>query len=42
MIKLTNSELFTNQFLSDELPITHCHMKTELLEGSKDLVYLYR
>jgi len=39
---LTRSELFANQFLDDELPITHCHMKTELVEGSQDLVYLYR
>lgn len=40
--RANGSELFANQFLDDELPITHCHMKTELVEDSKDLVYLYR
>jgi hypothetical protein len=37
-----DSELFTSQFLNETLPILYCHMKTELAEGTKDLVYLYR
>ncbi|KAK1921135.1 muts domain V-domain-containing protein [Papiliotrema laurentii] len=35
-------ELFTQQFVDDSLPILHCHMKTELAEGTKELLYLYR
>lgn len=39
---LIGSELFTEQFLDDDLPIMYCHMKTELAENTKELVYLYR
>ena len=36
------SELFTQQFVDDSLPILHCHMKTVLAEGTKSVEYLYQ
>ncbi|KAL7420429.1 hypothetical protein Q5752_005400 [Cryptotrichosporon argae] len=36
------SELFAQQFLDESLPITFCHMKTLLAEGTGQLTYLYK
>lgn len=36
------SELFTQQFLDESLPTIYCHMKSVLVEGAKQLTYLYK
>ena len=36
------SELFTQQFLDESLPTIYCHMKSLLIEGAKELAYLYK
>lgn len=37
-----HSELFTEQFVDDSLPILFCHMKTEIFEGSKNPTFFFR